>query len=320
MFKVNGWNWVKVGVLARVDAGEPGTPRSEYGRIVASPDDGPGYSDALGTVRTFTGELITVPMLKIDVIGEPERPIVAGLETRPPTQYENLELNEAQWSALKRAYAEGFGSLDSRVKAQTVKALARRGLVVSYSWLAREWRGGFGQAPLERLWHAEITALGRQAWEHHSKPAAPAEPKRVEIPGLGRSVPVREEPVTPRVPKGVHLMKEGFPEGRYAIEIDGQVHCFWFKYNSKTFMEETRYRKDDKWVSVARYVPEWKRAIEIIKSDSYTQAVRYGTETEHCSNCGRKLTRADSRKRGLGKDCAMEEIHKETLRRLFGDG
>lgn len=155
-----------------------------------------------------------------------------------------------------------------------------------------------------------------------AEPQATEEPKRVEIPGLGRSVPVREDPPAPRVPKGVHLMKEGFPEGRYAVEIDGEVHCFWFKYHRtgpKRFMEETLYRREDgKWVSIMHRVPEWKRAIEIIKSDSYTQAVRFGTETGHCSNCGRRLTREDSLKRALGDRCAMQEIHAETLRKLFG--
>jgi hypothetical protein len=146
------------------------------------------------------------------------------------------------------------------------------------------------------------------------------EPKTVAIPGLRRSITVREDPEPPKIPKGVHIMREGFPEGRYAVEIDGAVHCFWFKYHRtgpKRFQEETLYRKDGKWVSIVRYVPEWKRAIEIIKSDSYTQAVRFGAHTGHCSACGRQLTRKDSLKRGTGDTCAMQEIHKATMEALF---
>lgn len=320
MYQGNGWHWVTVGALARVEAGAPGVRSSEYGRIAEAPDDGPDFSDALGTVRTFTGELITTPMLYVAAISQRDLPLVQKLEADAPTRYAGLELNEAQWHALKRACDEGGVGSAGNITGQTAQALARRGLVVYYSYVDHAWPPGSG--PSINSWHCDATALGRQAWEHHTQPPAPAQPKRVKIPGLSISVPVREEPPAVKIPEGVHLMKEGFPEGRYAVEIDGQVHCFWFQYHRtgpKRFQEETRYRREDgKWVSTIPYVRELKRAIELIKEDSYTQAVRFGTHTEHCSNCGRRLTRGDSRKRGLGDRCAMEAIHKETLRRLFG--
>lgn len=188
---------------------------------------------------------------------------------------------------------------------------------------ARRWLGNHSELSTWTFSRADWAALYKHfkgiKQERDAERIAMHKPQTVEIPGLGRSVPVRTEPPPVKIPKGLHIMKEGFPEGRYAVEIDGEVHCFWFKYNRKTFMEETLYRRENgTWGSIMHHVPEWKRAIEIIKSDSYTQAVRFGTETGHCSSCGRKLTRDSSRKRGTGDVCAMQEIHAEALRRLFG--
>lgn len=188
---------------------------------------------------------------------------------------------------------------------------------------AKAWLGDRSELSgptIERANYAELLAYYRDLKGLPPLEEPTPAPKTVAIPGLGRSITVTPQPPAPKIPKGVHQMHEGFPEGRYAVEIDGEIHCFWFKYHrtgAKRFQEETLYRKDDKWVSIIRYVPEWKRAIEIIKSDSYTQAVRYGTHTGHCSACGRPLTRADSLKRGTGDTCAMQEIHKASLAATF---
>lgn len=187
---------------------------------------------------------------------------------------------------------------------------------------AKAWLGDRSELRTTTINSADYAELFAWFRELKGLPPLPEPQEMVEIPGLGRSVPV-VPPAPPKPPKGVHIMHEGFPEGRYAVEIDGEIHCFWFKYHRsgpKVFQEETLYNRDGKWVSIVRYVPEWKRAVEIIKSDSYTQAVLYGTHTHHCSACGRPLTRKDSQKRGTGDVCAMQEIHAEALRRLFGNG
>lgn len=182
------------------------------------------------------------------------------------------------------------------------------------AWLSD--RSELATKTIERANYAELLAYYRKLKGLPSLEEPAPAPKTVAIPGLGRSITITPQPPAPKIPKGVHRMREGFPEGRYAVEIDGEVHCFWFKYHrtgAKLGQEETLYRKDGKWVSIMRYVPEWKRAVEIIKSDSYTQAVLYGARTGHCSACGRPLARADSLKRGTGDTCAMQEIHKASL-------
>jgi len=148
--------------------------------------------------------------------------------------------------------------------------------------------------------------------------AAALKPRMVKIPGLGRSVQVREEPPAPKkINSRAHMMLDGFPAGRYAVEIDGVTHCLWFKYNAKTCMEETRYRKDGKWVSTM-WFNELRAAIKAIKEDPFAAAVRFGRETGHCSSCGRKLTRDSSLAVGQGPDCEAQELHRALLKELFG--
>lgn len=175
----------------------------------------------------------------------------------------------------------------------------------------------------------------------YTEPAAAPSPDAVAedsvaIPGLGpialttldylKNGPAGAGKPDP-APK-VHMMRDGFPEGRYTVTLpDEREVTFWFKFHrkgAKALTEEVLQRdptgsgKSAKWRSL-RDLRDYKQALEIIKSDPYTQAIAFGLRFGACSVCGRPITRPQWLKLGIGYRCA-EDAHpgRVDLDALFG--
>jgi hypothetical protein len=115
----------------------------------------------------------------------------------------------------------------------------------------------------------------------------------------------------------LHREKDGkeqlVPRGSYALDTSSDGH--W--KNDVTFFSVWIGAPDDSqrrgWWSVKMYLSDEKVklhrkqqiwVLEQIAKDPAAAASRYGLESEHCGICGRKLTKDESRARGIGPVCA----------------
>jgi hypothetical protein len=129
-------------------------------------------------------------------------------------------------------------------------------------------------------------------------------PKEIQIPGLNRTVPARDEPAAPKRParERVEMTREGIPTGRYAIETAYGLEFFWIKIEGQKFMEHTTVRKlmdDGKWRMFYGGIREVYR---LIKEAGWEAASRYGEIKKTCAICGQPLT--VSAIKGIGPECA----------------
>ncbi|MEV0759558.1 DUF6011 domain-containing protein [Nocardia sp. NPDC050435] len=132
---------------------------------------------------------------------------------------------------------------------------------------------------------------------------------RAEIPGLGRSVR-RTHDQTPGRPTKPPLKdsRYGIPYGRYIVDD----RRYWLKYDPN-YVTGYLWRYDQTRKKWQRDIdkPEHDRVIATLQSEAYSQAIQYGMLTGHCSKCGNKLSRDDSKKLGMGEDCARESFPDE---------
>lgn len=97
------------------------------------------------------------------------------------------------------------------------------------------------------------------------------------------------------------------PDGRYALDIDGDVKFYrvvtreWKRTGRKTQFVDVQ--ASDMWHGLRVYATRFK-VLTAIARDPKAASVRYGKLLGSCGICGRTLTDADSRARGIGPICA----------------
>lgn len=98
------------------------------------------------------------------------------------------------------------------------------------------------------------------------------------------------------------------PEGRYAVDLDDKLRFYRVdrptqgKWAGRVFLN---VQASDDW----HPVHDWntKRVVfDLIAVDPQAALLRYGKELGHCGHCGRTLTDADSRAKGIGPICAAK--------------
>jgi hypothetical protein len=92
--------------------------------------------------------------------------------------------------------------------------------------------------------------------------------------------------------------------GYYAVEYAGVLRFYAVregkgKWEGRTFLN--RYRSD---YQDRVYRAEQEAVYGAILADPQAARMRFAVETTHCYMCGRRLTDAVSRARGIGPDCA----------------
>ena len=92
--------------------------------------------------------------------------------------------------------------------------------------------------------------------------------------------------------------------GYYAVEWNGDLKFYVVRegkgnWSGRKFLN--RYRTDYLDRPAAR---ERADVIALIMADAQAARETFARETTHCYRCGRRLTDAESRARGIGPDCA----------------
>ena len=107
-------------------------------------------------------------------------------------------------------------------------------------------------------------------------------------------------------PKAQAAAGADVPAGRYALDIGGHVHFYRVdrptegKWAGWTFVKRQSGDNEDRIRG-----GEAQEILSLIAHDPGAAMLRYGVELGICGHCGRSLTDAESRARGIGPVCAV---------------
>lgn len=116
------------------------------------------------------------------------------------------------------------------------------------------------------------------------------------------ALPGTQSPVVPVVPT-----PERVPAGRYAVTVKGDKGLSFYRVDRPSEGRWAGYVFVRQLASETEYPVRGERrnvVLNLIARDAREAAVRYGHELGHCAICGRVLTDADSRAKGIGPICA----------------
>ncbi|WP_280395533.1 DUF6011 domain-containing protein [Nocardia brasiliensis] len=114
--------------------------------------------------------------------------------------------------------------------------------------------------------------------------------ERIQIPGLGRSIPAKPPAPTEKAGKPKNSETYGIPFGTY--DVNGRR--FKFSYDANLFSTKVREFVNGRWSSMV--MPgDIEEAVDAIKAGELA--------SETCTECGRPLTRSGSIQVGKGDTC-----------------
>lgn len=178
-----------------------------------------------------------------------------------------------------------------------------------YAGLPTEWQSEFIASLLEQLRELDNTG---QYWEAAWEYTQGMTDRRLWNPARGENVSVWIGRLKAKIaelkatPKGVSSPMYQFadvPDGYYAVNTDGTLKFYRFRTSRSNGRRYLNVQASDEFHPIHKIFTR-TLVLETIRTMSpQTSMELYGQHIGRCGRCGRTLTDAESRARGIGPDC-----------------